>query len=123
TIEEVQAVPGCTPRVIQRVGAMILEAVIRGEAVPDAELPSRRPAPRPHVPAALRRPADHPPAWRGKAALAPELDPGVLFPQRLIDRLTAEPPRDLGALARVEGMRPWRVDVLGRELLEVLSVT
>jgi ribonuclease D len=122
TLEEVQAVPGCSARVIQRVGTTILEAVTRGEAVPDAELPSRRPALRPHVPAATRRRADQLRAWRAKTALALAVDPGVLFPQRLIDRLAAEPPRDLSALARVEGVRRWRVDVFGRELLGVLAV-
>jgi ribonuclease D len=121
TLEEVQAVPGCSTRVIQRVGPMILEAVTRGEAVPDDELPLRRPAPRPHLPAATRRRADQLRAWRAKTAHALGLDPGVLFPQRLIDRLAAEPPRDLPALARVEGVRRWRVDVFGRDLLEVLA--
>jgi len=122
TLEEVQAVPGCSPRVIQRVGVTILEAVARGEAVPDDELPSRRPAPRPHVPAATRRRAEQLRVWRAKTAHALELDPGVLFPQRLIDRLAAEPPGGLDSLARVEGVRRWRVDVFGRELLEVLAV-
>src|SRR5215831_1032318 len=51
TLDEIQSVPGCSPRVIQRVGAMILDAVTRGQAVREDELPLRRPSPRPHIPA------------------------------------------------------------------------
>src|SRR5437667_137029 len=105
TLEEVQAVPGCSPRVVQRVGGAILEAVARGEALPEAGLPSRQRLPRPHVAAATRRRADALRAWRSKAAHELELDPGVLFPQRLIDRLAAEPPRDLAQLEQVDGVR------------------
>src|SRR5213592_3170350 len=68
TLEEVLAVPGCSSRVVQRVGGAILEAVARGEALPEAGLPSRQRVPRPHVAAATRRRADALRAWRTKAA-------------------------------------------------------
>jgi ribonuclease D len=123
TLEEVLAVPGCSPRVVQRIGRAILEAVARGEAVPEAQLPSRRSVPRPHVPAATRRRADALRAWRSKAARELGFDPGVLFPQRLIDRLAAEPPRDLAQLERVDGVRRWRTKLFGLELLKALAVT
>jgi ribonuclease D len=123
TLEEILAVPGCSPRVVQRIGRAILEAVARGEAVPEAQLPSRRSVPRPHVPAATRRRADALRAWRSKAARDLGLDPGVLFPQRLIDRLAAEPPRDLAQLERVDGVRRWRAKLFGLELLKALAVT
>ncbi len=122
TFEEVLAVPGCSPRVVQRVGRAILEAVARGEAVSEAELPSRRPPPRPQVPAAMRRRGDALRAWRGKAARELGLDPGVLLPQRLIDRLAGEPRRDLVALEQVDGVRRWRVKLFGLELLKALAV-
>lgn len=123
TLEEILAVPGCSPRVVQRIGRAILEAVARGEAVPEAQLPSRRSVPRPHVPAATRRRADLLRAWRSKAARDLGLDPGVLFPQRLIDRLAAEPPRDLAQLECVEGVRRWRTKLFGLELLKALAAT
>jgi ribonuclease D len=119
--EEVQMVPGCTSRVVQRMGRPILEAVARGEAVPEAELPSRRSVPRPHVPAAVRRRAEALRVWRSRAALHLGLDPGVLLPQRIIDRLAGEPPRDLSELQQVEGVRRWRVQLFGVELLKALT--
>src|SRR2546428_147000 len=114
TLEEVLAVPRCSSRVVQRVGGAILEAVARGEALPEAGLPSRQRVPRPHVAAATRRRADALRAWRTKAAHELGLDPGVLFPQRLIDRLAAEPPRDLAQLEQVDGVRRWRGGAFGR---------
>lgn len=119
--DEILAVPGCTANVVRRAGAAILEAVRRGDAVPEDELPVRRPMPRPNVPAAVRRRAEALCAWRGKAAQALGLDPGVLFPQRLIDRLAAEPPRDRDALERVDGIRRWRVALFGDDLLKTLA--
>lgn len=119
--EEILAVPGCPANVVRRAGAAILEAVRRGEAVPEGELPVRRPAPRPNVPAAVRRRAEALRAWRSKAAQELGLDPGVLLPQRLIDRLAAEPPRDRDALERVDGVRRWRVARFGDELLKALA--
>src|SRR5262249_46735994 len=103
TLAEVAAVPGCSPRVIERAGRVILEAVERGLAVDEADLPTRRPVPRPHVPAAVRRRAEALRAWRAKAAVELALDPGVLLPQRLIDRLAAEPPPGRGAPAPTGG--------------------
>jgi len=104
--EGILAAPGCTPPVVRRAGPAILEAIARGLALPDADLPAYRPSPRPHVPAAQRRRAEALREWRTKASKEIGLDPGVLFPQRLIDRLAAAPPADLAALRQVEGLRP-----------------
>lgn len=119
--EDILAVPGCTVNVLRRAGAAILEAVARGEAVPEDELPVRRPAPRPNVPVAVRRRAEALRAWRGLAAKELGLDPGVLFPQRLIDRLAAEPPAGRRALEQVDGVRRWRVERFGDALLKALA--
>jgi hypothetical protein len=45
----------------------------------------------------------------------------VLFPQRVIDRLAADPPRDLAGLEQVEGVRRWRTKLFGGDLLNVLA--
>jgi len=120
-VEEILEVPGCSARVAGRAERAILDAVTQGEAVPEAALPSRRVAPWPHVPAAVHRRAAALRAWRSETARALALDPGVLFPQRLIDRLAAEPLTDLAALEQVEGVRRWRVKVFGEDLLKTLA--
>jgi ribonuclease D len=119
--EAILAVPGCTPPVVRRAGAAILEAVARGLAVPETELPVYRPVPRPHLPAAVRRRAEALRVWRARASKEVGLEPGVLFPQRLIDRLAAAPPADLAALRQTEGVHEWRVTLLGPAVLAALA--
>ena len=119
--EAILSVAGCTPPVVRRAGPAILEAVARGLALPADELPAYRPIPRPHLPAAVRRRAEALRAWRTRASKEIGLEPGVLFPQRLIDRLAAAPPTDLAALRQVEGVHGWRVGLLGPAVLEALA--
>jgi ribonuclease D len=115
------AVPGMTPRLLRRVSDAVLEAVARGLALSEEALPVRPRPVRPAVPAAVRRRVDALKAWRRTAAERLGLDPGLLLPQRLIERLAAERPGDLGALLQVEGMRRWRAALVGAELLTVLE--
>jgi ribonuclease D len=120
-LDEVLSVPGCSARVVARAGQAILEAVARGEAAPEPTLPGRRAPYRPPVQAVVRRRADALRIWRTEAARELALDPGVFFPQRLIERLAAEPPGDLTALEQVEGVRRWRVKLFGSDLLKALA--
>lgn len=114
-------VKGCTSNVVRRVGEAIVAAVERGLAVPDDELPVRRPNPRPRISGAVQRRSEALRAWRVEAAKLVELDAGVIFPQRLIDRLANDPPRDVAALAQVEGVGRWRADLFGAEILRGLA--
>jgi hypothetical protein len=45
----------------------------------------------------------------------------VLLPQRLIDLLAASPPGDRVALVQVPGLRRWRVEAFGPEILATLA--
>ena len=78
--EAILSVPGCTPPVLRRMGPAILEAVARGLALPEADLPVYRPMPRPHLPAAVRRRAEALRAWRTKASKEIGLEPGRAVP-------------------------------------------
>jgi len=117
----VRAVPGCSSAVVRRFGETILAAVARAESLPDSELPVRSRRPRPSVPAPVRRRAEALRMWRNAACQQLGLEPGLVLPQRLIDRLAAEPPRDLAGLAGVDGLRRWRADLFGADLLKVLG--
>src|SRR6266540_3656842 len=114
-------VRGCTANVVRRVGDAILAAVERGMAVPESELPVRKRTPRPVIPGAVQRRREALRLWRVEASKQVGLDPGVIFPQRLIDRLSADPPKDLDALARVEGVGRWRAELLGADLMRRLT--
>ena len=115
------AIPGCGPSVVRRSGEAIREAIARGEAVPEAELPVPPRAPRPVIPPPVQRRAEALRAWRVGASERLGLEPGLLLPQRLIDRLAAEPPADLTALTRVDDLRRWRAELFGGELLRALA--
>jgi ribonuclease D len=56
-------------------------------------------------------------AWRAGAATKVALDPGVLLPQRLIERIAIDAPVDRATLAAVPGIRRWRVDAFGDGIL------
>ena len=120
-IAAILTVKGCTGHVVRRAGEAILAAVERGMAVPDAELPVRRPNPRPRISGAVQRRSEALRAWRVEAAKRVELDAGVIFPQRLIDRLAQDPPRDVHALSQVEGVGRWRAELFGAELMGRLA--
>ena len=115
------AIPGCTPRVLERWGEAILAAVARGAGLPADQLPRLPRHPRPAVSAAVRRRVQALRAWRAAAAERLALDPGVLLPGRLIERLAEAAPADLAALAAVEGLRRWRVQEFGPVLLAALA--
>jgi ribonuclease D len=113
------AIVGCTPRVIARWGGAIVDAVERGRVAPPAE-PAASRSYRPSFSGAARRRIEALRQWRAEAAPRLGLDPGVLLPNRLIRAIAGAGPRDLDELARVEGVRRWRVDVLGPELLRAV---
>lgn len=113
-------IPGCSDKVVRRHGAALLGAIARGLSLPEAALPERQHRPRPVVPAAVRRRAEALRGWRTEAAGRLGLDPGFLLPQRLIDRLAADPPGDAEALGAVDGLRRWRAGLMGDAVLRLL---
>jgi ribonuclease D len=115
------AIQGITPRVLGRWGVALLEAVERGLALDDRELPVLPRHKRPSVPGAMSRRIDKLRRWRVSATEQVGLEPGVLLPNRLISAIAEAAPRTLEDLARVEGVRRWRVDVLGEGLLAALA--
>jgi ribonuclease D len=114
------AVQGVLPR-LRRQADALLAAVRRAEDLAEADLPRpARPA-RPVVPDAVRARVDRLRSWRAARAAELGVDVSVVLPQRLIDRLAESAPRDAAGLAAVEGLRRWRAEAFGRELLAAVS--
>jgi ribonuclease D len=114
-------VPGCTARLIARWGAATLAAIDRALALPAAERPTITRAPRPPGSPAASRCADALRRWRAQAAERYGLDPGVLLPNRLIGAIAGTGPRSVEELARIEGLRRWRVETFGAEIITALT--
>ena len=59
-------------------------------------------------------------AWRLSKSKDLSLPVGVVCPGGLLDAIAGSAPVDIEALARIKGMRQWRVREFGSELLEVV---
>jgi ribonuclease D len=112
---------GITPRVLERWGGAILGAVEQAQALPESALPTIPRRPRPVIPGAVSRRIDALRRWRTGATERVGLEAGVLLPNRLIGVIAAAGPRTLDELARVEGVRRWRVETLGTDILAALQ--
>jgi ribonuclease D len=116
-----EGIPGCTPRVIARWGDTILSAIARAGALPEASLPTLERHPRPRIPAVVARRIEALREWRKQAAPRFGLEPGLLLPNRLIGVVAAAGPRDPAALASLDGVRRWRAEAFGAEIVAVLA--
>lgn len=117
TPQELLKIRGCSAYVLRKYGDGLSEAIAKGEGVPESEFPAYPKLPRRHVPGIVQRRAERLRKWREAAAPRFGLNPGLLLPQRLIDRLAEDGPLDTEALAKVDGFRRWRVGAFGREIL------
>jgi ribonuclease D len=113
--------PGLPPRMVERHGPELLGAIRRAHALPESELPVLPRSPRPVVPDRVVRRIDRLKAWRVVKAAEMRLDVSVVLPQRLVERLAESGPRSADDLAAVAGLRRWRVQAFGPELLRLLQ--
>jgi ribonuclease D len=121
TVAAVEATKGLSRGVVARHATAILEAVARGLAVPEADLPkfargtrwARDPDYEDRV-SALK-------AVRDRRALELELDPGVLCPRERLEAIARRNPRSLEELMEVPDVRRWQVEVLGEEFIHALQ--
>jgi ribonuclease D len=119
TPAELGEVRGVLPRLRDQAGAM-LAAVGRALELPEAELVVLAPTPRPLIPDDVRRRVERLKAWRAREAVRAQLDVSVVLPQRLIDRLAEAAPREIADLEAVVGLRRWRIETYGPELVSAL---
>ncbi|MGH7592418.1 MAG: ribonuclease D [Gemmatimonadales bacterium] len=120
TIGELGAVKGVGRETLERRGDEIVQAIARGQAVPDGDLPRLPRAPR-HTPdpvLAVRLEALK--KARNTAAAVLMLAPGVLCPNGTLEAIAQAEPENLTTLATVVGVRQWQLEVLGSELLTAM---
>lgn len=116
-------IPGCTGRLVNLWGEAILEAIARAQTLPEAELPRVEGRPRARISGAASRRIEALRLWRRGAVARFALEPGLLLPNRLIGALAEANPRDVAALDAVPGLRRWRVETFGHEIVEALAGT
>jgi ribonuclease D len=120
TLPELRHVPGVLPRLRGRADD-ILGALRRAAELPDSELPVIPRSARPVVSAEVLQRTTRLKEWRTRRAAELRVEVSVVLPQRLIDRVAAAGPQDPAALAAVEGLRRWRLEAFGDELLAAVA--
>lgn len=118
---DLRTLSGLPPRLLERHGRELRAALATAAAVPDPLLPVIPRSPRPVVPDAALRRIERLKAWRTTKAAELKVDVSVVLPQRLIDRLVEAAPADVDGLAAVEGLRRWRIEAFGPELIRALQ--
>jgi ribonuclease D len=102
----------------RQLGPGILEAVARGEALPEAELPERPARPlgpaRDTIAALLS-------VVVGEIARDEDIPASLLVPRTTLERLAREAPADRGAFERALALSPWRLQLVGDPLWRLLS--
>lgn len=116
TIDEVASALSSYPRQRSEI-EVVFAAIQRGLELADDELPAREQGERTTVSAAVRRRIEALRTWRDKQAKESRLDPAIVMPSRLIERIALAGPRTIAELAAIEGIRQWRVTEWGPALL------
>ena len=116
TVDEVARALASFPRQAGEIES-VFAAVTRALALPENELPAREPGERTQLSAAERRRIEALRNWRAAQATRSGLEPSIILPQRLIDRVAIAGPQTLAELAVVDGVRQWRVAEWGPALL------
>lgn len=120
TRAELGAIKGVPRGVLERHASELLDAVERGLAVPESELPRFPKAPRwdrdPDFDANLAKVR----AVRDEAAARLKLDPGVLCSRDRLEALARRKPQSVEELSEIPGLRRWQAEVLGPAFVAAL---
>jgi len=115
---EVRAVPSSLAR---RLGPGMIDAVGRALALPESDLPVRERGPRVPRDPELEVRVERLKTTRNQVAAQLGLEPGVLCGKSTLEAIVRARPADRAALAAVDGLRRWQVEVLGDAVLQALQ--
>jgi ribonuclease D len=94
--------------------------MVRGLEIPDDELPRLERGRRIELPLAQQRRVAALKEWRKTAATRMGLELSLILPQRLIDKVADADPGSHEELLAIEGLRRWRVEAFGEEILRLM---
>jgi ribonuclease D len=120
-VEAVGAIKGMPRGMVERAGRDVLDAVKRGLAVPEAQLPkfprSARWDKDPDFDAKVSKLK----AVRDEAAKRLELDPGVLCSRERMETIARAMPRTTEELGVIPGLRKWQIGEMGNQFIAALG--
>ena len=121
TLEELGRVKGIGRDSLERRGSDILEAVERGLALPDSELPRVERGPRRVLDPAFETRLEALKRARNSLADRFQLQPGVLCPNGTLEAIAAAVPGNLEQLDSVPEVRVWQIGEIGEALLAAMQ--
>ncbi len=120
TVKGLAGVEGLPPRLVDRYGKQLMQAIAHGQELDEAALPLYpRGERREKNPAAEKR-FMRLKEWRTRVAKQLELDPGVLINNATLEQVAHAFPRDESALVKTGLLKNWQLQELGRGMLEAL---
>jgi ribonuclease D len=121
TLQGLAGIEGISPRLVERYGRALLEAVEAGRSIPDKDLPSfprgERRVRDPEVDKRFSRLKE----WRTRKAAELEMDPGIVVNNSVLEEVARSIPGTLAELTEISGMKRWQRDILGTEILQALK--
>jgi ribonuclease D len=120
TVAELERTKGLARRMISQFGDALLDAVARGRAVPESELPRFPRAPRWARDPEYENRVSRLKAVRDRAAVALDLDPGVLCPRERLEAIARKNPESVDELREIPDLRQWQIEVLGEDFVRAL---
>lgn len=121
THDALSPVGGLSPRLLAERGGALLEAVERGLAVPEKELPRFPRRERRESDPAFSQRVERLKVVRNAAAERLALDPGVLCPKGTLEAVAQAMPVAPAQLEAIPEMRRWQIQVLGTDFLKTLA--
>lgn len=119
TLQGLVGIEGISPRIVDRYGRLLLQAIESALSLPESDLPVfPRGERREKDPEAERR-FKQLKIWRQNQAEKLLLEPGVLINNATLEEIARRQPVSVAALADVPGMKNWQCEVLGADLLQV----
>ena len=116
-----RGIEGFSPRLMERYGRTVLNAVRDGLNIPEAELPKFPRQPRRAKDPGLEDRVKMLKKWRQEQAAKYALEPGVLINNTALEVLALAKPQSMNDLDEVVGLKNWQKEALGESLLRALA--
>lgn len=121
TYDELSAIKGMPRGIIERRGEEILDAVRRGLAVPDDQLPRFPRGQRWARDPDYERRVSKLRTVRDAAAQRLDMDPGFLCSRDRLEAIARRNPRSLDELAQIPELSRWQIEVLGKDFVKAMQ--
>ena len=116
-LEEFETGKTLSRKQIDRYGTHLVREIHRAMAIPDEALPVYPREAKPDLPSAVRKRVKALKAWRDLRAKSLGMEPGILLNNALILDLAFKNPQSIKELEEIPGLKKWRQDHFGRDIL------